>query len=209
MAVGLPEGPSYPRHSPQTIFSTCCPLNDSRRAAHSFSKIGCLSSPFSCLCPSLYLHSSSLELRTLCVARSLATLCLFATSGPGFGEFPGFWGSMVFRHAHIPRKGSGNNNYRLTQSIRKNHTLSWDAERERFYCSSLNGSTATWTSPALLKTIPRVCRSVTNLTHCILDSTLLMAQQQPGLTQLFLNDPWSRRSVTELMHCTLDATLAF
>ena len=23
------------------------------------------------------------------------------------GEFPGFWGSMVFRHAPIPRKGSG------------------------------------------------------------------------------------------------------
>ena len=29
------------------------------------------------------------------------------TSGPDPGEFPGFWGSMVFRHAPIPRKGSG------------------------------------------------------------------------------------------------------
>ena len=35
---------------------------------------------------------------------SLVTLCLSMTSG----EFPGFWGSMVFRHAPIPRKGSGN-----------------------------------------------------------------------------------------------------
>ena len=35
--------------SPRTIFSLCCPLNDYRRAAHSFSKIGRLSSPFSCL----------------------------------------------------------------------------------------------------------------------------------------------------------------
>ena len=39
MAVGLPEGPSYPRHSP-FIFSLCCPLNDRRRAAHSIFKIG-------------------------------------------------------------------------------------------------------------------------------------------------------------------------
>ena len=29
------------------------------------------------------------------------------TSGPDPGELPGFWGSMVFRHAPIPRKGSG------------------------------------------------------------------------------------------------------
>ena len=50
MAVGLPEGPSYPGHSP-FIFSLCCPLNDRRRAAHSIFKIGCLFSlfPLSCL----------------------------------------------------------------------------------------------------------------------------------------------------------------
>ena len=41
---------------------------------------------------------------------SSATLCLSTTSGPGPGDLPGFWGSMVFRHAPIPRKGSGNNN---------------------------------------------------------------------------------------------------
>ena len=29
------------------------------------------------------------------------------TSGPDPEELPGFWGSMVFRHAPIPRKGSG------------------------------------------------------------------------------------------------------
>ena len=29
------------------------------------------------------------------------------TSGPDPGELPGFWGSMVFRHDPIPRKGSG------------------------------------------------------------------------------------------------------
>ena len=50
----------------------------------------------------------TVQLRTLCAAHSLATLCLCMTSGPDPGELPGFWGSMVFRHAPIPRKGSGN-----------------------------------------------------------------------------------------------------
>ena len=45
-------------------------------------------------------------LRTLCATHSLATLCISMTSGPDPGELPGFWGSMVFCHAPIPRKGS-------------------------------------------------------------------------------------------------------
>ena len=52
----------------------------------------------------------TVQLETLCAACSLATLCLFAASGPGLGELFGFWCSMVFRHAPIPRKGSGDNN---------------------------------------------------------------------------------------------------
>ena len=55
----------------------------------------------------------TVQLRTLCAAHSLATLCLFMTSGPDFGELPGFWGSMVFRHAPIPRKGSGKQQQQL------------------------------------------------------------------------------------------------
>ena len=43
--------------------------------------------------------------RTLCVARSLAILCLSTISGPGPGELSGFWDSMVFRHGLIPRRG--------------------------------------------------------------------------------------------------------
>ena len=35
---------------------------------------------------------------------------LSTTSGLGLGEFPGFWGSIVFRHAPVPRKERGNNN---------------------------------------------------------------------------------------------------
>ena len=54
MAVGLPEGPSYPRHSP-TFFSLCCPVNDRRRAAHSIYKIGRLFSLFPLSCPILAL----------------------------------------------------------------------------------------------------------------------------------------------------------
>ena len=50
----------------------------------------------------------TVQLRTHCAAHSLATLCLSMTSGPDPRELPGFWGSMVFRHAPIPRKGSGN-----------------------------------------------------------------------------------------------------
>ena len=50
----------------------------------------------------------TVQLRTLCAAHSLATLCLCTTSGPDPGELPGFWGSVVFHHAPIPRKGSGN-----------------------------------------------------------------------------------------------------
>ena len=54
MAVGLPEGPSYPGHSP-FIFSVCCPLNDRRRAAHSIFKIGRLFSLFLLSCLTLAL----------------------------------------------------------------------------------------------------------------------------------------------------------
>ena len=54
MAVGLPEGPSYPGHTP-FIFSLCCPLNDRRRAAHSIFKIGHLFSLFLLSCLTLAL----------------------------------------------------------------------------------------------------------------------------------------------------------
>ena len=47
--VGLPEGPSYPGHSPHTNhFFVVQPLNNRRRVARSFFKIG-QSSLFSCL----------------------------------------------------------------------------------------------------------------------------------------------------------------
>ena len=54
MAVGLPEGPSYPELYP-FIFWLCCPLNDRRRAAHSIFKIGRLFSLFLLSCLTLAL----------------------------------------------------------------------------------------------------------------------------------------------------------
>ena len=59
----------------------------------------------------------TVQLRTLCAAHSLATLCLCMTSGPDPGELPGFWGSMVFHHAHIPRKGSGNQQQQQQETL--------------------------------------------------------------------------------------------
>ena len=50
----------------------------------------------------------TVQLRTLCATHSLAILSLFTTSGPDLGELFGLRGSMVFRHASIPRKGSSN-----------------------------------------------------------------------------------------------------
>ena len=56
----------------------------------------------------LLISFCTVQLRTLCTAQSLATLCLCTTSGRYPGELPGFWGSMVSHHAPIPRKGSSN-----------------------------------------------------------------------------------------------------
>ena len=57
-----------------------------------------------------FISFCTVQLRTPCAAHSLATLCLSTTYGPGPGKLHGFWGSTVFRHAPIPRKGSGNRN---------------------------------------------------------------------------------------------------
>ena len=55
MAVGLIEGPSYPRHSPHiNHFLPCSPLNDRRRLARSLFKIG-LSSLYPCFSLALLL----------------------------------------------------------------------------------------------------------------------------------------------------------
>ena len=54
-----------------------------------------------------FISFCTVQLQTLYAAHSLATLCLSMTSGPDPGELPGFFSSMVFRHARIPRKWLG------------------------------------------------------------------------------------------------------
>ena len=73
-------------------------------------------------CPRTSLISfCTVQLRTLCAAHSLATLCLSMTSGPDPGELPGFWGSMVFCHAPIPWKRSGNQQQQQQQLKNKGY----------------------------------------------------------------------------------------
>ena len=55
----------------------------------------------------------TVQLRTLCTARSLAIFCLCVTSGSGPGELPSFWDPIIFDHFPIPQKGSGNNNSKI------------------------------------------------------------------------------------------------
>ena len=70
------------------------------------SRMGKIENPLCSTCGHLSEDTSHLILH--CPATDfLTTLCLFTTSGPDVGELPGFWGSMVFRHAPILRKGSG------------------------------------------------------------------------------------------------------
>ena len=125
-----------------------CVLSRLRYNAHSFllgsyfSRIGRIENPSCSVCG----HSSSdtshlivhVQLRTLCAAHSFATLCLFTTSGPDPGELPGFWGSMVFHHAPIPRKESGKQ-----QRMKKNchFRISVSPKRSFFGLPSLSYAT--------------------------------------------------------------------
>ena len=82
-------------------------------------RVGRIENPFCSACgtrPRTPLISfCTVQLRTLCVARSLAICYFSTTSGPGPGEFPSFWGLMVFCQQPIPRKGFGNNNNSKTE----------------------------------------------------------------------------------------------
>ena len=72
------------------------------------SRIGRIENPSCSACGHSFQDTSHSALSTYKFFAPLA-LSLSTTSGPDPGELPGFWGSMVFRHAPIPRKGSGNN----------------------------------------------------------------------------------------------------
>ena len=105
-----------------------CTLSHLRCNGHSLPLSSCLSiigrienpSYSTCGDPSHYTSHlfCTVELRTLCDALSLATLCLSTTSGPGPGKFLSFWNFMVVHHAPIPWKVSGRNN---NNNNRKRH----------------------------------------------------------------------------------------
>ena len=57
-----------------------------------------------------FISFCTVMLRNLCVARYLVTSFLPTTSCTRLVKLPGFRGSMVFRHAPIARKRSGNHN---------------------------------------------------------------------------------------------------
>ena len=61
-------------------------------------------------CPATYSLRRSLFCRLSISLRPLV-------QSPDPGELPGFWGSMVFRHASIPRKGSGKQQQQQQQDI--------------------------------------------------------------------------------------------
>ena len=103
----------------------------------------------------------TVPLWTLCAAHSLAALCLFMTSGPGPGELPSFWGSMVFRHAPIPQKRSGNNNTLHLSTASSTHLcgFTWIGSKWQFLLSTLPSSHSLW---KLFFFVPPVVQNVGN-----------------------------------------------
>ena len=96
-----------------------CVLSRLRCNGHSLllssylSRIGRIENPSCSACGHSSQDTSHLILHcpaTAFLRRSLFGDSVSTTWGPDPGELFGFWGSMVFRHASIPRKGSGNNN---------------------------------------------------------------------------------------------------
>ena len=85
------------------------------------SKIGRIESPSCCACGHPSQDTSLVRLILHCPATDSLRRSLFGDSlslylpGPGPGELPGFWGSMVFRHTPISRKGPGNQQQQQTK----------------------------------------------------------------------------------------------
>ena len=81
-----------------------------------------------------------------CAPRSWATPLLFSISGLGLGQFPEFWGSMVFSHAPIPRIESNKKNNCDNFDCNTHTHLVWVAWRDGLCIggsSGLGGGRAT------------------------------------------------------------------
>ena len=97
-------------HYAHCVLSRLCCNGYSLLLSFYFSNVGRIENSSCGACGHLSFSTCTVQLRTLRADRFLATLCLFTTYGPRLGELPGFWDSMVFRHALIPRKSLGNSN---------------------------------------------------------------------------------------------------
>ena len=88
------------------VLSCLCSNGHSLLLGSYLSRIGRIENPSCSACETrprtTVISFCTVQLRTLCATHSLVTLCLFTISGSETGELPGFWGSMVFRHAPIP-----------------------------------------------------------------------------------------------------------
>ena len=94
-----------PRHARCVLSRLRCNGHSLLLASY-LSRIGRIENPSCSACGHLSQDTSHLILH--CPVTDSLRRSLFTTSGPDPGELPGFWGSMVFCHAPIPRKGSGN-----------------------------------------------------------------------------------------------------
>ena len=98
-----------------------CILSRFRSNGHSLllgsylSRIGRIENPSCSACGHSSQDTSHLILH--CPAWDSLRRSLSGDFGPDPGELPGFWGSMVFRHAPIHRKGSGSNNNNCEENI--------------------------------------------------------------------------------------------
>ena len=115
-----------PRHA-RCVFSRLCCNGHGLLFGSYLSRIGRIentsSAPVDTRPRTSLISFCTVQLRTLCAAHTLATLCLFTISGPDPGKLPGFWGSIVFRHAPIPWKGSGNQQQQQQLKVYANYKL--------------------------------------------------------------------------------------
>ena len=98
-----------PRHTRCVLSGLCCNKHSLLLSSY-LSRIGRIENPSCSTCGHSFQDTFHLILHcpaTNSLHRLLFGDCLSTTSGPDAGEFSSFWGSMVFCHVLIPRKGSG------------------------------------------------------------------------------------------------------
>ena len=94
-----------PCHASCVLSRLCCNRHSLVLGSY-LSMIGKIKNP-TCSAGGHLSSHSALSSYGLSAPLTLWRLFVSATSGSDHGELPGFWGSMVFRHAPIPWKGSG------------------------------------------------------------------------------------------------------